>query len=90
MALTVMAGWETHLMDIHGALLKGKFKDREVIYMKILQEFKEYYKEGKGLQLLRTIYGLKQAAVAFWHKVISAFEYMGYKRSTANPCLYYK
>ena len=61
-------------MDIHGAFLKGKFKNGDVIYIKILQGFEEYYKERKVLQLLRTIYRLKQAAVAFWHKVISAFE----------------
>ena len=41
------------------------------------------------LLLLRTIYGLKQAAMAFSKKLLMAMRGMGFKRSTADPCLYY-
>jgi hypothetical protein len=39
---------------------------------------------------LKTIYGLKQAAYAFWKKLLQAFKVMGYIRSKADPCLYFK
>jgi hypothetical protein len=39
------------------------------------------------LLLLKTLYGLKQAAVAFWKQLIMAFASMNYARSKANPCL---
>jgi hypothetical protein len=29
-----MSAWAAHLMDVHGAFLKGKFRDGEVIYNK--------------------------------------------------------
>ena len=42
------------------------------------------------LELLRTMYGSVQAAKAFWREMLAAFHMMGYKRSSSDPCLYYK
>jgi hypothetical protein len=39
--------------------------------------------------LLRTIYGLKQAAVTFWKQLILAFASINYRRSKADPCLFF-
>jgi hypothetical protein len=36
MCLMVMAAWAAHIMDVHGAFLKGKFKAGEVIFMRVL------------------------------------------------------
>ncbi len=36
------------------------------------------------------LYGLKQAAMAFYWKLLTAMQNIGLKRSTADPCLYYK
>jgi hypothetical protein len=69
MTLIVMAAWAAHLMDVHGAFLKGKFRDGEVIYMKVPQGFEKFYLQNVALLLLRTIYGLVQAALAFWREV---------------------
>ena len=41
------------------------------------------------LLLLRTLYGLKQAAMAFWRELLKAIYSMGTQRSHADPCLYY-
>jgi Reverse transcriptase (RNA-dependent DNA polymerase) len=38
----------------------------------------------------RTIYGIVQAARAFWIELQKAFAAMGYTRSSADPCLYYR
>ena len=40
--------------------------------------------------LKKTLYGLKQAAMAFYRKLLAATANIGLKRSTADPCLYYK
>ena len=36
------------------------------------------------------LYGLKQAALAFWSELLKALRHMKYERSKADPCLYYK
>jgi hypothetical protein len=60
MCLIVMTAWAAHIMDVHGAFLKGQFKDGEIIYMKVPQGFERFYPNNVILRLLRTIYGLKQ------------------------------
>jgi hypothetical protein len=90
MTLIVMTSWTAHLMDVHGAFLKGKFRDGEIIYMKIPQGFEKFYPKNVALLLLRTIYGLVQAALAFWQETVAAFGYMKYIRSKADPCLHFK
>jgi Reverse transcriptase (RNA-dependent DNA polymerase) len=42
------------------------------------------------LQMQRTIYGSIQTARAFWMELQKAFRAMGYTRSTAVPCLYFR
>jgi hypothetical protein len=38
---------------------------------------------------LQTIDGFKQAAMAFWRELVKALTRMSFKRSAADPCLYY-
>ncbi len=57
--------------------------------MEIPQGFERFYGKNSVLLLLKTIYGLKQAAVAFWKQLIMAFASMDYRRSKADPCLYF-
>jgi hypothetical protein len=42
------------------------------------------------LQMQRTIYGSVQAARSFWMELQKAFTAMGYMRSAADPCLYFR
>ena len=90
LTVMLMAMWLAHLTDVNGAFLLGKFTDGETIYMTIPQGFKKYYPGDVLLKLLKTLYGLKQAAMAFWRELLKAMRSMGFKRSTADPCLYYK
>jgi hypothetical protein len=57
--------------------------------MEIPEGFEQYYPAGFIWLLLQTIYGLKQGAVAFWKQLILAFTSMNYRRSKADPCLYF-
>jgi Reverse transcriptase (RNA-dependent DNA polymerase) len=53
-------------IDLKGGFLKGRFNDGEEMYLQIPQGFEKYYDNGKVLKLQSTIYGLQQAAFAFW------------------------
>jgi hypothetical protein len=89
LTLLLMAGWYGELLDVKGAFLHGEFEEGEVLYMDVPEGFKQYYPVGMVLLLLKTLYGLKQAAVAFWKQLILAFSSMNYARSKADPCLYF-
>ena len=89
MILMIMAGWYAEILDVKGAFLHGEFEDGEEIYMEVPQGFEEYYPDNVLLKLLRTLYGLKQAAMAFWRQLLKAFRNMNYERSKADPCLYF-
>ena len=90
MTLMVMAGWYAHVIDVQGAFLNGRFADGEQLYLKVPEGFENHYTEDVVLRLKRTIYGLKQAAYAFWRELLKAFAALNYTRSKADPCLYYK
>ena len=85
--LMMMAGWYAEVLDVKGAFLHGLFEDGEQIYMEVPEGFEKHYGAGFVLLLLRTIYGLKQSAYAFWKQLLMAFRSMEYKRSKADPCL---
>jgi hypothetical protein len=56
--------------------------------MEFLTGFEEFYGAYVLLLLLQTIYGLKQAAMAFWRELVKALTDMNFKRSAAVPCLF--
>ena len=58
--------------------------------MEVPQGFERFYPQNTVLLLLKTLYGLKQAALAFWRELLKAFHHMKYGRSKADPCLYFK
>jgi Reverse transcriptase (RNA-dependent DNA polymerase) len=60
------------------------------LYLQIPQGFKTFYCSDEVLHLKRTIYGLKQTALAFWKELLQVSQNMAFHRSLANPCLYDK
>jgi hypothetical protein len=89
MVLMIIFNWSAQLVDVKGAFLFGNFKDGEEIFMEVLEGFEEFYGAYVLLLLLQTIYGLKQAAMAFLRELVKALTDMKFKRSSAEPCLYY-
>jgi hypothetical protein len=78
------------LLNVKGAFLCGNFENGEHIYMEVPQGFERFYSANAVLLLLKTIHGLKQAALAFWRELLlKAFRSMKYGRSNADPCLYF-
>lgn len=78
-------------MDLKGVFLRGKFEENaQPIYMKVPQGFEKFYPTNCVLKFLKTLYCLSEAAMAFWKELLKAFRSMGFKRSRADPCLYFK
>jgi Reverse transcriptase (RNA-dependent DNA polymerase) len=89
--LATLANWKAYVVDVQGAFLNGHFQEEETLYLKIPEGFEDKYdKNSQVLKLNRTIYGLKQAATAFWSALLKALTAMGYVRSKGDPCCYFK
>ena len=61
------------------------------MYMQIPDGMEEFYgsRASKLLKLNVPIYGTKQAANCFYQRLVEEVEDRNYKRSQADPCLYY-
>jgi hypothetical protein len=88
--LMVLMAANAELNDVKGAFLTGFFSRGEELYMEIPEGFEEFYSSEHVLLLLKTIYGLKQAAFEYWKKLLEALKDQGLERSKADPCVYYK
>ena len=53
--------------------------------MKVPEGFRKYYPSYVLLRLLRTIFGLKQAAMQFWREARQAMDKMNMKYNRAHP-----
>jgi hypothetical protein len=85
--MMILAGWTAMLLDVRGAFMNGRFKDDEKVYMYVPEGFEKWYPGNVVLRLLKTLYGLKQAAMQFWREMARALDHMKYERSKADPCL---
>ena len=91
MVLTLMVGWIAKIVDVKGVFLHGGFDEgTEPVCMDVHEGFEKHYDNQVVLLLLKTIYGLNNAAKAFWKEILKAFGAMKCKRSNADPCMYYK
>ena len=88
--LIVLGNLYCELNDVNGAFLTGTFSQGEKLYMKVPKGFEKYYGGEVVLLLLKTIYGLIQSAYEYWRKLLSVFIKIGFARSNADPCAYYK
>jgi hypothetical protein len=66
------------------------FEDGKVIYMKVPHGFEKFYPDDVVLKLKKCIYGLKQAAMAFWCQLLLCMNSMEMMWSTTDLCLYGK
>lgn len=90
MILTLMQRGVLKLQDVKGAFLLGKFEDGERMYIEIPQGFEQYYDDDEVLLLQQTIYGCKQAAMAYYREQVKTNDQVGLMKSQVDPCLFYK
>ena len=72
---------------VKGAFLKGNFEDGKEIFMEVPQG--NHYWNSTVLKILKPIYGLKQAALLFWQRLLEIMKNMAHEQSIADPCLYF-
>jgi hypothetical protein len=90
LVLIVMAGWYASVVDVNGAFLTGELGPDVECYLEVPEGFEKYYPPNVVLLLLKTLYGMIQAAHQFWTTLVNALRHMLYERSKADPCLYYR
>jgi hypothetical protein len=88
--LAIMANWLAWIVDVKGAFLQGRFQNGEQIFMKIPDGFQKLYPSYVMLKLLRTLYGLAQSAIQFWHECRMAMDAMNMAKNAVDPCLFYQ
>ena len=88
LATAVNFGWSLRLLDVCAAFLMTKLPDNEVIYMAPFEGMK--VKEGYVLRLLRSLYGLRQAAYHWNQNFHETMITLGFIRTDADSCLYVK
>jgi Reverse transcriptase (RNA-dependent DNA polymerase) len=57
--------------------------------MRVSKGFEKFYPPDVVLLLERTLYGTKQADMAFWKELLRVMNDIKMKQSKADPCLYY-
>ena len=84
LAVAVKRKLYIHQLDIKGAYLNGILKEK--VYMKQ----PEGYNDGTGriCQLIKTLYGLKQASQEWNHEFNSELRKRGYMHLQSDPCMY--
>lgn len=87
--LMILAGMDAEILDVKGAFLLGEFSPEHKMFLEIPKGFESFLPKGVVLLLLKTLYGTKQAAMAFWKKLIAAFNRLDYERSKADACLHF-
>ena len=76
MTLMLMAGWVSSVVNVEGEFLHGNIEDNEEIHMEAPKGFEKHYDKDVVLKLKRCLYGLKQAAMAFWKQLLSCMKDM--------------
>src|SRR5882762_7352817 len=86
LATAALENWFVSALDVKTAFLYGQLD--EEIYMEQPEGFKVKGQEGKVLRLRRAIYGLKQAALAWWKELDQSVKQLGFKRLYADAGIF--
>jgi hypothetical protein len=80
--------WEIHQIDVKGAYLNATLKEN--IYTKPPPGYLKQDDEGKVCKLIKGIYGVKQAGREWYDELSGRFEELGFTRSRADICVFFK
>ena len=80
-------GWKIHQMDVKTAFLHGVIK--EEIYVEQPQGFEVHGQETHVCHLKKVLYGLKQAPRAWYSRIDSYLQRIGFMKSDADLDLFY-
>jgi hypothetical protein len=84
LALAAKQGWKVYQMDAVAAFLAADLKEK--IFMKVPTELQQYF--GKYVQILKSLYGLKQAA-RMWYLLVSDYlKEIGFSPMAVDPTIF--
>jgi hypothetical protein len=90
LSIMLMQGGIAHVVDVKRAFLYGEFEVGKKIYIKIVLGFEKFYSSDTVLMLKKMLYGLKQAAMAVYRKLLVTTQNIRLKRRMAEQCINYK
>jgi hypothetical protein len=80
-------GWKIHQMDMKTAFMNGLIE--EEVYIEQPQGFEVHGRDSHVCRLKKALYGLKQAPKAWYSRIDTYLQQMGFEKSEADPNLYY-
>jgi hypothetical protein len=80
-------GWKIHQMDVKTAFLNGLIE--EEVYIEQPLGFEVHGRESHVCRLKKALYGLKQALRAWYSRIDSYLQQLGFEKSEADPNLYF-
>ena len=87
MAIAAEMGWRIHQMDVKTAFLNGILE--EEVYIEQPQGFAVSGRDTHVCRLRKVIYGLKQAPRAWYSRIDTYLQDLGFEESEVDPNLYY-
>ena len=87
MVVVAEMGWKIHQMDVKTTFLNDILE--EEVYIKQPQGFEVYGRDSHVCRLRKALYGLKQAPRAWYSRIDSYLQQLGFGKSEADPNLYY-
>ena len=76
--LMLLVDWMVKVYDVKSASLKGKFEDGKEIFKEVPQGMEHHHWDLAIHRLFKPIYGLKQAALLFWQRLLKITKNMGH------------
>jgi len=86
LVVAALKNWHIEGLDVKSAFLYGQLD--EEIYMEQPEGFKIHGQERKVLHLHRAIYGLKQAALAWWKELLTSMHKIGFEHSQSDAGIF--
>jgi hypothetical protein len=86
-SITTNMGWKIHQMDVKITFLNGLIQ--EEVYIKQPQGFKVHGRDSHVCRLKKALYGMKQAPRAWYSRIDTYLQLMGFKKTDVDPNLYY-
>jgi Reverse transcriptase (RNA-dependent DNA polymerase) len=86
-ALAALKKWHIQELDVKTTFLYGELD--EELYMEQPEGFKVKGQEGKVMRLKRAIYGLKQAALAWWKALDKSMSQLGFTRLLSDSGIFF-
>jgi hypothetical protein len=87
-SLASVFDWKLHQMDVKTAFLNGEVEQE--VYIEQPEGFVIHGKESHVCKLKKALYGLKQAPRAWYGRIDSFLQSLGFSKSIADPNLYIK